>query len=69
MAGAIAAGLTTPLDVCKTLLNTQQDGMKARGMIDAVKKVYRLGGVKGFCRGMNARVLYQMPATAICWTS
>ncbi|XP_035740516.1 mitoferrin-2-like isoform X2 [Vespa mandarinia] len=69
LAGAIAAGLTTPLDVCKTLLNTQQDGIKARGMIDAVKKVYRLGGVRGFYRGMNARVLYQMPATAICWTS
>lgn len=69
MAGAVAAAVTTPLDVCKTLLNTQQDGVKASGMIDAFKKVYRLGGFQGYFRGINARVLYQMPATAICWTT
>ncbi|EZA53183.1 mitoferrin-2 isoform X3 [Ooceraea biroi] len=66
-AGAIAAAVTTPLDVCKTVLNTQQDGVHAQGMIDAIKQVYRLGGVQGYFRGLRARVLFQAPATAICW--
>lgn len=28
-----------------------------------------MAGVKGFFRGMLARVLYSMPATAICWST
>lgn len=39
-AGAAAAAFTTPLDVVKTLLNTQETGVgTTRGMTDAVKKV------------------------------
>lgn len=67
-AGAIAAAITTPLDVCKTLLNTQQVG-RTRGMLEAVKTVYRLGGPAGYFKGLQARVMYQMPATAICWST
>lgn len=67
-AGAIASAITTPLDVCKTLLNTQQIGF-TRGMLEAVKAVYRLGGPTGYFRGIQARVMYQMPATAICWST
>lgn len=40
IAGAVAAAATTPLDVCKTLLNTQQTA-KPKGMIEAIKTVYR----------------------------
>lgn len=69
-AGAAASALTTPLDVCKTLLNTQEDGAgKTTGLIQAAKKIYRTAGVMGFFKGMQARVLYQMPATAICWST
>lgn len=69
-AGASAAALTTPLDVCKTLLNTQEDGVgKTQGLIQAVKKVYSVAGMSGFFKGMQPRVLYQMPATAICWST
>ncbi|CAK9811547.1 SLC25A37 [Anthophora plagiata] len=68
LAGAIAAAVTTPLDVCKTLLNTQS-GIRAQGMIDAIRKVYRYGGLSGYFRGLNARILYQMPATTICWST
>ncbi|CRK88035.1 CLUMA_CG001821, isoform A [Clunio marinus] len=69
-AGAVAAAFTTPLDVCKTLLNTQETGIgSTRGLIDAVKKVYRVAGFKGFFKGLQARVLYQMPATAVCWST
>ncbi|KAJ8964861.1 hypothetical protein NQ314_004580 [Rhamnusium bicolor] len=65
LAGGIAAAITTPLDVCKTLLNTQQTGT-TKGLVQAVKTVYRLGGTAGYFR---ARVMYQMPATAICWST
>ncbi|RZB38831.1 Mito carr domain containing protein [Asbolus verrucosus] len=68
LAGAIAAAVTTPLDVCKTLLNTQQVGATT-GLIQAVKKVYIFGGPMGYFRGIQARVMYQMPATAICWST
>lgn len=69
-AGAAASALTTPLDVCKTLLNTQEDGAgKTKGLIQACKKIYRTAGVLGFFKGLQARVLYQMPATAICWST
>lgn len=69
-AGAASAALTTPLDVCKTLLNTQEDGIgKTRGLVQAIKKVYSAAGMSGFFKGMQPRILYQMPATAICWST
>lgn len=68
IAGAVAAAITTPLDVCKTLLNTQQTA-KPQGLADAIRTVYRLGGPMGYFRGLQARVMYQMPATAICWST
>lgn len=58
------------LDVCKTLLNTQEAGVgETKGLVDAIKKVHKVAGLKGFFKGMQARVLYQMPATAICWST
>lgn len=69
-AGAAAAAFTTPLDVCKTLLNTQEEGVgKTYGLKDAIRKVYRVAGMAGFFKGIQARVLYQMPATAVCWST
>lgn len=69
-AGAAAAAFTTPLDVCKTLLNTQEGSVgKTRGLFDAIRKVYRVAGMAGFFKGIQARVLYQMPATAVCWST
>ena len=70
IAGAVAAAITTPLDVCKTLLNTNpnQGQGSGTGLIHSIRTVYKLGGASGFFRGINARVLYQMPSTAICWS-
>lgn len=75
VAGAIAAAITTPLDVCKTLLNTQelcafnQDSSKAvRGLPQAIKAVYRCCGFRGYFQGLQARVIFQMPSTAISWS-
>ncbi|XP_028279222.1 mitoferrin-2 isoform X2 [Parambassis ranga] len=84
LAGAIAAAATTPLDVCKTLLNTQESltigsqssgqgssqgaHRQISGLAHAFRTVYRLGGLQGFFKGVQARVIYQMPSTAISWS-
>lgn len=75
-AGAISAAITTPLDVCKTLLNTQENVALSSmnitghlsGMVNTFRTVYRLGGVPAFFKGVQARVIYQMPSTAIAWS-
>ncbi|XP_072936475.1 mitoferrin [Epargyreus clarus] len=66
-AGALAAAATTPLDVCKTVLNTQEAAARADGLAQAAALVLRASGPLGFFKGVQARVLYQMPAAAICW--
>ncbi|KAF7264127.1 hypothetical protein GWI33_000597 [Rhynchophorus ferrugineus] len=68
LAGAVASAITTPLDVCKTLLNTQQN-LKAQGLVQGMKLIYRLRGPSGYFRGMQARIMFQMPSTAICWST
>ncbi|XP_029917126.1 mitoferrin-2-like [Myripristis murdjan] len=93
LAGALAASATTPLDVCKTLLNTQEaraihvvhaqasgaGGVGAAaatatgsrhisGLGAAFRTVYRMGGMPAFFKGVQARVIYQMPSTAISWS-
>ena len=73
-AGALAAAITTPLDVAKTLLNTHEQRRREtkerriQGMISALIKIYKVQGVSGYFRGLNARVIYQVPSTAICWS-
>uniref|UniRef100_A0A2L2Y1N5 Mitoferrin-2 n=2 Tax=Parasteatoda tepidariorum TaxID=114398 RepID=A0A2L2Y1N5_PARTP len=77
ISGAVAAAITNPLDVCKTLLNTQEqqvvNSMKSNqlqinGLFSAATTVYRFGGLKGYFRGLKARVIFQVPATAISWS-
>lgn len=76
VAGAVAAAATTPLDVCKTLLNTQENTALSSlnitghlsGMANAFRTVYQLGGIAGYFRGVQARVIYQIPSTAIAWS-
>lgn len=43
--------------------------LKVSGLLNAIRTVYKLGGPFGYFRGMSARVLYQMPSTAICWST
>ncbi|CAF87322.1 unnamed protein product, partial [Tetraodon nigroviridis] len=38
------------------------------GMANAFRTVYRLGGLAAFFKGVQARVIYQMPSTAIAWS-
>uniref|UniRef100_A0A0B6ZE89 Mitoferrin-1 n=1 Tax=Arion vulgaris TaxID=1028688 RepID=A0A0B6ZE89_9EUPU len=73
VAGAVAASVTMPLDVCKTLLNTQEHCARTHstyisGMASAFRTIYEFCGISGFFRGLSARVIYQMPSTAISWS-
>jgi len=79
-AGAVAAAATTPLDVCKTLLNTQavhtttgphgstHGSVVVEGLVNAVTTVYRCRGIRGYFSGVTARIVFQTPATAISWS-
>lgn len=72
IAGAVAAAVTTPLDVAKTLLQTRgtsgdEEIRRARGFNDAVRIIWRRDGLKGFARGLTPRVLTFVPSNALCW--
>ena len=73
-AGAFAAAATNPLDVAKTFLNTHRQSrslnseQRVHGMFGALAKIYQAAGIRGYFRGLTARVLYQAPSTAICWS-
>lgn len=74
VAGGFAAAATTPLDVIKTLLQTQGTSTEAeirqaRGLWSAAGIIWRREGTKGFFRGMKARVVTAAPSTAICWSA
>lgn len=73
-AGAVAAALTTPLDVAKTMLQTRGTSLdpeirNVSGMREAFGIIWRRDGLKGFARGLTPRVLTTMPSTALCWLS
>ena len=71
-AGGIAAGVTTPLDVAKTLLQTRGPSKDpeirgCRGMLDACRIIWARDGARGFARGLTPRVVTFMPSNALCW--
>lgn len=75
VAGAMAATVTMPLDVCKTLLNTQEANVLTRlqtnkvvGIVAAITTVKKMAGFRGFFKGLWPRVCYQIPSTAISWS-
>ena len=72
LAGGVAAAVTTPLDVIKTLLQTRGTSIdpeirNARGLSEAASIIKRRNGWKGFFRGLRPRIITTMPSTAICW--
>ncbi|KAI9735862.1 MAG: Fe(2+) transporter [Cirrosporium novae-zelandiae] len=74
LAGAFAAGLTTPLDVIKTLLqtrgtNSDTEIRRVHGIAGAAAIIKRRYGWRGFFRGLRPRIIQTMPSTAICWGS
>ncbi|KAG8192073.1 hypothetical protein JTE90_025337 [Oedothorax gibbosus] len=69
VSGGAAAAVTAPIDVCRTLVNTQEsatlvflDKSRIKGLTHAFFVVYRVHGLKGFKRGLAARIVYYMPS-------
>lgn len=71
IAGAGAAAATNPLDVVKTRLQTQGEvgARRYRGVWDALRSIRVEEGWGGLMRGVRPRVLFHMPAAAVCWTT
>lgn len=72
MAGALAAGLTTPLDCIKTVLQTRGTATDAeirsvKGIAKAATIIKHRYGFQGFFRGSWPRIITAAPSTAICW--
>lgn len=75
VAGGTASAITNPLDVCKTLLNTQETASfgsnkqsRVRGLFQAGSTIYSCCGFRGFFQGLQARVTVSVPSTAIAWS-
>ncbi|KKY27710.1 putative mitochondrial carrier protein [Phaeomoniella chlamydospora] len=64
LAGAIAAGLTTPLDVLKTriMIDRKQAGQgesnARKGVFQLLSQIHREEGPRGFFRGFGPRVMW-----------
>merc|ERR1719343_403525 len=61
--GAVAAALTSPLDVLKTRFQTQ----KELGFFELVQSTYKTSGLSGFFRGTLPRICLATPAAAVSW--
>lgn len=55
LAGGFAAGVTTPLDVVKTRILTEND---TRGVLNMLHRVYRQEGLKTLFSGIVPRVMW-----------
>lgn len=64
--GMLAATLTSPFDVCKTISQTENG---ARGMWPIMREVYNTAGVRGLFAGLGPRVGKVAPACAIMISS
>lgn len=74
VAGGFAAGLTTPMDVIKTMLQTRGTASDAElrtvnGFKAGCQLLYRREGFRGFFKGVRPRIVTTMPSTAICWSA
>ncbi|KAJ8769786.1 hypothetical protein K2173_007646 [Erythroxylum novogranatense] len=72
-AGALAAAVTTPLDVVKTQLQCQGvcgcDRFKSDSISDVIRVIVKKDGYRGVMRGWIPRMLFHAPAAAICWST
>lgn len=76
ISGTLCAAITTPLDVIKTTLQVRGSdkvSLEIMKQADTFKKavnaIYQVHGLRGFVRGLKPRIVANMPATAISWTS
>lgn len=73
VAGALAAAVTTPLDVVKTQLQCQGicgcDRFKSGSISDVFRTILKKDGYRGLLRGWIPRMVFHAPAAAICWST
>ncbi|KAL7247234.1 hypothetical protein ACSBR2_002202 [Camellia fascicularis] len=73
VAGALAAFVTTPLDVVKTQLQCQGvcgcDRFISGSIRDVIQTVVKKDGYRELMRGWLPRMLFHAPAAAICWST
>jgi len=71
LAGAMAGFVSTPLDVLKTRLQTQERcrGERRIGPMEIARDILKKEGMAGFLKGARARVYYFIPSAAVCWTT
>lgn len=74
VAGGFAAGLTTPMDVIKTILQTKGTSSDPQirninSFLGGCRLLYQREGVRGFFKGVRPRIVTTMPSTAICWSA
>lgn len=72
-AGALAAAITTPLDVAKTQLQCQGvcgcDKFSSSSIRNVIQTIVKKEGYSGLLRGWIPRMLFHAPAAAICWST
>ncbi|XP_067938608.1 mitochondrial basic amino acids transporter-like [Watersipora subatra] len=67
-AGFIQCAICSPMELAKIKLQSQGEGLRAgtrgqyTGSMDCLRKIHRLEGLRGLCRGMNATILREVPA-------
>ncbi|KAL4295613.1 hypothetical protein GQ457_12G008570 [Hibiscus cannabinus] len=73
VSGALAAAVTTPLDVVKTQLQCQGvcgcDKYSSSSIGDVIERIVKKDGYRGLLRGWIPRTLFHAPAAAICWST
>eukprot|EP01104_Vermistella_antarctica_P002735 TRINITY_DN12950_c0_g1_i1.p1 TRINITY_DN12950_c0_g1~~TRINITY_DN12950_c0_g1_i1.p1 ORF type:complete len:325 (-),score=50.49 TRINITY_DN12950_c0_g1_i1:137-1111(-) len=68
VASAVAAAVTTPLDVIKTRLQVQHvgcEGERYKNGMDVLRATLKEEGLSAFKKGIGARVMWIVPGTAI----
>eukprot|EP01088_Endostelium_zonatum_P006068 TRINITY_DN18172_c0_g1_i2.p1 TRINITY_DN18172_c0_g1~~TRINITY_DN18172_c0_g1_i2.p1 ORF type:complete len:309 (+),score=34.15 TRINITY_DN18172_c0_g1_i2:42-968(+) len=72
VAGAVAAGVTNPLDVSKTRLQVGDDigtGKMYKGMTDTLKTIVKEEGWGALGRGIGPRMIFHSTSAALSWTA
>jgi solute carrier family 25 (mitochondrial iron transporter), member 28/37 len=72
LAGGSAAAVTTPLDVVKTRLQTEGVGAPRRyggttRVLPVLRRIAQEEGGAALWRGWKPRVMFHVPAAAVCW--
>lgn len=66
LSGAIAGITSSPLDVIKTRIQTNQHYSYQR-LQNIIKEIIEIEGYCGFFKGVNVRTLYCIPSASITW--